>query len=167
VAWREDTDIFFTLLEMGERAGVPSWSPGAAAMYPHVPEAIVVHPVRPAPWGISLRQQRRNLYNALLFKKHPSLYRQRIQVAPPWLYYASLAALLGGGTGMLAGQPRAGVAGLVLWAALTGRFCARRLRGTSHAPRHVAEMVVTSALIPPVAVFWRLAGAVKYGVRFL
>ena len=34
-------------------------------------EAVVVHPVRPAPWGVSLRQQRKSLFNALLYKKHP------------------------------------------------------------------------------------------------
>jgi len=33
-------------------------------------------------------------------------------------------------------------------------------------PAHVAEMVITSALLPPLAVFWRLAGAVRYRVRF-
>jgi hypothetical protein len=36
----------------------------------------------------------------------------------------------------------------------------------AHTPAHVAEMVVTSALLPPLAVFWRLAGAVRYRVRF-
>jgi hypothetical protein len=54
-----------------------------------------------------------------------------------------------------------------VWVGLTGRFCARRLRGTSRAPGHVAEMVVTSALIPPLAVFWRVRGAVRFGVVLL
>ena len=58
-------------------------------------------------------------------------------------------------------------AAAAVWLVLTGRFCARRLRGTSHAPRHVAEMVVTSALIPPLCVFWRLFGALKHRVVFL
>jgi hypothetical protein len=31
----------------------------------------------------------------------------------------------------------------------------------------VAEMVVTSALIPPLSVFWRLYGALKFRVFFL
>ena len=34
-------------------------------------------------------------------------------------------------------------------------------------PRHVAEMAVTSALIPPVSVFWRIYGAVKFRVWFV
>jgi uncharacterized membrane protein YqaE (UPF0057 family) len=28
-------------------------------------------------------------------------------------------------------------------------------------------MVVTSILIPPVSVFWRLVGALRYGVAFI
>jgi glycosyltransferase involved in cell wall biosynthesis len=59
-AWREDSDLFFALLE-------------SKARIVHVPEAVVVHPIRPAPWGISLRQQRKSLFNALLYKKHPAL----------------------------------------------------------------------------------------------
>jgi hypothetical protein len=31
----------------------------------------------------------------------------------------------------------------------------------------VLEMLVTSALIPPVAVFWRVAGMLRYRVAFL
>lgn len=46
----------------------------------------------------------------------------------------------------------------------------RGARGTgSHSPNtvlHVPDMIVTSALIPPLAVFWRLVGAIRYRVRF-
>ena len=52
-------------------------------------------------------------------------------------------------------------------APLSARFCARRLRGTSHAPSHVAEMAVTSAVIPLLSVYWRLRGAWRYRVLFL
>jgi uncharacterized membrane protein YqaE (UPF0057 family) len=30
----------------------------------------------------------------------------------------------------------------------------------------VADVILTSMLLPPLAVFWRLAGAVRYRVRF-
>ena len=33
--------------------------------------------------------------------------------------------------------------------------------------QHIAEMVVTSALIPPLAIFWRVWGALKFRVLFL
>ena len=153
-AWREDSDLYFTLLEQGCRLV-------------HAPEAVVVHPVRPAPWGVSLLQQRKSIFNALLYKKHPDLYWQHIQPAPPWHYYRIVAALLLALGGALRGHRllACGATGAWLW--MTGRFCMGRLRGTSHAPRHVAEMVVTSAAIPPVTIFWRLRGALKFRVWFL
>ena len=153
-AWREDSDLYFRLLEEGRRVV-------------HAPDAVVVHPIRPAPWAISLRQQRKSLFNALLYKKHPALYRRLIQPAPPWHYYRIVAALLASGIGVLRGLRPVAAGGICAWLWLTARFCAGRLRGTSHAPGHVAEMIVTSALIPPIAVFWRIRGAIKFRVVFL
>lgn len=153
-AWREDSDLQFSLLDRGFRIE-------------RAPRAVVVHPVRPARWGASLHQQRKSLFNALLYKKFPKHYRKGIQAAPPWGYYATVgamgAALISVALGWM------GVAGgaLAVWAALTTRFCAKRLRGASRAPGHVAEMAVTSALIPPLSVFWRLYGALKFRVPFL
>jgi hypothetical protein len=56
---------------------------------------------------------------------------------------------------------------LMIWLGLTARFCLRRLATTSRSAGHIIEMIVTSVLIPPVAIFWRLRGAVKYHVAFL
>lgn len=145
VPWREDSDLHFRLLEHGYRIA-------------RAENAVVVHPVRPAPWGVSLRQQRKVVFDALLFRKHPRLYRERIRRAPRWDYYLIVLSLFAG-----LFVPSA----LFVWAALTGRFCWRRLRGTSKAPVHVAEMVVTSILIPPVSVFWRAVGALRYRVAFV
>lgn len=153
-AWREDSDLHFKLLADGRRI--------VAA-----PAAVVVHPVRPAPWGISLRQQRKSRFDALLYKKHPHLYRSRIRAGPPWEYYASVGAIAAAVAGAAARQPPLAAAGVGAWLVLTARFCARRLRRTSRAPRHVAEMLVTSALIPPLSIFWRLYGALRFRVLFL
>jgi GT2 family glycosyltransferase len=152
-AWREDSDLFFTLLERGEPLA-------------YVDEAIVTHPVRPARWGVSVRQQGKSRYNALLYKKHPQLFRERTQRSPLRNYYATVAALAGLLLGAARRQPVVVVACLTLWSALTLEFAARRLRGTSRAPSHVAEMLVTSAAIPPLAIFWRLRGAVQFRVPF-
>jgi GT2 family glycosyltransferase len=143
--WREDSDLHFRLLEAGFRVA-------------RAEDAIVVHPVRPAPWGVSLRQQKKVVFDALLFRKHPRLYRERIRRAPRWDYYLIVVLLL-----TAPFVPSA----LIVWAMLTARFCAQRLRGTSKAPAHVAEMVVTSILIPPVSVFWRIVGALRYRVAFV
>lgn len=152
-AWREDSDLQFALLERGARLGT-------------APAAVVTHPVRPAPWGVSVREQRKSMFNALLYRKHPRLYRERIQAAPPWRYYAIVAALAGVIAGGAARRPGPLAVSAAAWLALTGAFCLARLRGTSRAPAHVAEMAVTSVLIPPLAVGWRLRGALRYRVLF-
>ena len=154
MAWREDSDLHFALLE---HCIEPQY----------VADAVVVHPVRVAGWGVSLRQQRKSMFNALLYEKHPDAYSERIQPAPPWHYYRMTFVLLLAIVGLLRGQRKLALAGVVSWLWMTGGFCARRLHGTSHAPRHVAEMLVTSAAIPPVAVFWRLYGAFRFRVFFL
>jgi glycosyltransferase involved in cell wall biosynthesis len=154
-AWREDSDLQFTLLEQGHRLH-------------SCKRAVVMHPARPAPWGISLRQQRNNLFNALLYKKHPRLYRSRLQARPPWRYYAGVLALLGMPAGAFLFQSiSVTLAAAAVWIGLTGDFCRRRLRGTSRRPSHVVEMIVTSALIPPIAIFWRLWGGIRYRAPFL
>jgi GT2 family glycosyltransferase len=145
LAWREDSDLHFRLLEAGARIA-------------REPRAVVVHPVRPAPWGVSLAQQRKSMFDALLFKKHPRLYLQRIGPRVRWDYVAIVAVMF---LGLL--HPLF----VALWVLLTLYLASTRLRGTSLAPRHVAEMLLTSALIPPLALFWRLAGALRYRTRFL
>ena len=103
--------------------------------------------------GASLSQQRKSQYNALLYKKHPELYRQRVQPGPPRDYYAIVGSIVGCLLGL--GLRRPGViASLMVWARLTGGS-SRGDCGTSRRPAHVAEVAVTSALIPPLAVYWR------------
>jgi glycosyltransferase involved in cell wall biosynthesis len=154
MAWREDSDLHFTLVEKGY------------AVEP-APAALVVHPVRPARWGVSVSQQRKAVFNALLYKKHPALYRQNIQSRPPLLYYAIALALAAAVVGAALGAWSVAVAGVGVWLVLTAVFCARRLRGTSRAPRHVAEMIATSAVIPLLSIGWRLRGALRYRVPFV
>lgn len=153
-AWSEDSDLQFALMESQHHIVA-------------VREAVVVHPVRPASWGVSLRQQRNNLFNALLFKKHPTLYRRFIQDSPPWHYYVNAGALVGGVIGWVFGWGWIFLPALVIWAVTVWQFCAHRLENTSRRAAHVIEMLVTSALIPPLAVYWRLRGAIKYRVAFL
>lgn len=153
VPWREDSDLFFTLLEHKSRLV-------------YAPEAVVVHPVRPAAWGISLAQQHKSMFNALLYKKHPTLYRQRLPPVTPWHYYGIVSALITASGALASGRRRLALGAAAVWVLMTGRFCARRLQRTARTPRHVAEMVVTSALIPPLAIFWRIVGALKFRVVF-
>ena len=145
LAWREDSDLHFRLLAAGARIVAE-------------PRAIVVHPVRPAPWGVSLSQQRKVMFDALLFKKHPRLYRERIRAAPRWDYYLTVASLILGLFNPLF---------LLIWAGLTARFFLHRIRGTVRTPGHLVEMMLTSIAIPPIAVFWRIVGALRFKVAFV
>ena len=154
VAWREDTDLFFKMLEKG-------------FSLKHASEAIVVHPIRQAKWGISLKQQKKSMYNALLYKKHPMLYRERVQPKPPYFYYACVATFSIAAVALGLGLVNFGAVALSVWAGLTLSFVTLRLRGTVRNRSHVLEMVVTSALIPFLSVFWRLYGALIYRVWFL
>jgi hypothetical protein len=152
-AWREDSDLHFRLLERG-------------AKLRKEPAAIVVHPVRRACWGVSLRMQCKSQFDALLYKKHPALYRRRIRRLPPLDYYAIVLSFVVALVATTLGAWIACVLAVVVWGVLTGRFLRRRLRDASHAPGHILEMLVTSLLIPFLSIFWRLRGAVKFRVWF-
>ncbi|MDB4877744.1 MAG: glycosyl transferase family 2 [Gemmatimonadetes bacterium] len=152
-AWREDSDLYFRLLD-------------ARHWVEYVPEAVVVHPVRRAAWGVSVRQQQKATYDALLYKKHPKHYDDFVRPGRPWSYYPIVAALAGMVIGAVTGNPNVTMVCAAVWLALTLNFTLRRLRGTSRTLSHRAEMVITSALVPPVSVFWRVQGAVRHRVLF-
>lgn len=151
--WREDSDLYFGLLEKGYRV--------VAA-----PSAVVLHPVRAATWGVSMKVQRNMLFDALLYKKHRDLYRSKISQRPPIRYYVVVALLLGALLFAAGGYWKTAGFAAAAWLAWTLWFTGLRLSGTRHDAAHVAEMLVTSAAIPLLAVFWRLAGAVRYRVPF-
>lgn len=152
-AWREDSDLHFSLMQICGPVG-------------RACDAVVEHPVRPAPWGVSLRQQANVYFDALLFKKFPKLYRIKVRPRPPWLYYAVVGCTLGALLAWPAGDPS--LAWSLAGAALLGLlwFAEQRLRGASHTPAHVAEMLVTSLAIPYLAIYWRLRGALRFRVPF-
>jgi hypothetical protein len=110
--------------------------------------------------------QRKSRFEALLFKKHPELYRSKVGRFAPPIYYA-IVSMIALGTGLaIAGYALAAAICSFAWAALTLRLTIRRLRGNSLAPTHVAEMLFTSALLPPLSLFWRVEGALCFRVIF-
>lgn len=150
-AWREDSDLHFSLLD---RCGPVGWAP----------KAVVVHPVRRMAWGASISQQANVAFDALLFKKHPALFRQKVRRRPPWHYLAIVGStLVALGCALAQAWGWAGGFAALALAGILG-FAAYRLRGTAKTPSHVAEMLVTSAVIPFAAVYWRLVGAWRFKV---
>src|SRR5262249_19510421 len=132
-AWREDSDLQFRLLRDAGPVGRSD-------------RAVVQHPVRPERWGVCLRQQKNAFFDALLYKKHPRLYCERIVRSPPWDYYGIVALTLATPALWLADIGGSAATSLALAVVGVLRLAAKRLRMTARTPGHVAEMLLTSAL---------------------
>ncbi len=147
-AYREDADLGLRVLGAGWRIGTG--------------RRTVEHPVRPAPWDASLRQQRGNADDVLMRALRGPAWRDRAQAPPgrlPWHLATTgtaLAALLRPGWRRPAGAA---------WLALTTDFAVRRTLPGPRTPREVATMTATSALIPFAASWWWAAGRLTLGRR--
>ncbi len=149
-AWREDSDLHFSLIEKGFNVAP-------------IPRAIVIHPIRPARFAASIGMQKKVMFDVLLYRKFPALYRQRIRSGPPWFYLSVTLALFLAVAGFLAGESALGAAALSLWALMTLGFFIRRLGLSAFTLRNISELLVSSVLIPPLSVFWRAVGAARFG----
>ena len=154
MAWREDSEFQFRLL----KAGIPIIKVSAA---------IVVHPVRKAMWGVSLNEQKKSMFNALLYKKHPHLFRKKILSSPLWNYYGIILSFVAAVILLATSFYLTALVTASIWLFLLSKFVMKRLQTTSLSLSHVSEMIVTSLLIPFLSVFWTLYGAYKFKVFFL
>jgi glycosyltransferase involved in cell wall biosynthesis len=154
MAWREDSDLQFKFIA----ASIPVIK---------IKNAIVTHPVRKAPWGVSIREEKKGIFNALLYKKFPALYKKKIQPHPPWHYYSIVLFLILFITGLLTGTPWLYAVSGTAWLAVTIMFTMQRLSSTSHSAKHVLEMFFTSAVIPILSLYYRFYGAWKYRVLLI
>jgi hypothetical protein len=102
----------------------------------------------------------------LLYRKHRELYRRLIEPLPR-SYYAAVGGLVLALAGAAAQRPVWLAAGTALWLAVTAWFSACRLWGASKKLGHVAEMLITSAIIPVLSIYWRLRGALQFRVFYL
>jgi GT2 family glycosyltransferase len=155
IAWREDSDLHFKILD----ARIPILT---------CPEAVIVHPLRSAPWYAPLRDERKNRYDALLFKKHPTLFRERIP-AYRWLvlrYYVSVVSFFIGLLGLATGNNQVAALGLCLWLLLTLLLMSERLSGQSINGESIKAAFLTSLASPFLSVYWRLYGAFSYRVWY-
>ncbi|SOD79353.1 glycosyltransferase family 2 protein [Spirosoma fluviale] len=155
IAWREDSDLHFKII----KAGIP--------ILP-CPDAVIVHPIRSAPWYAPLRDERKNRYDALLFKEHPVLFRERIP-AYKWLvirYYVSVASLLVGLIGLLIGNSQVVGLGFSLWLLLTLALINERLDNQPITGTTLKAALITSLVTPFLSVYWRLYGAFSYRVWY-
>jgi glycosyltransferase involved in cell wall biosynthesis len=149
MAWREDSDLQFKFIQQG-------------ISIIKVADALVTHPVRKAPWGVSIKEERKGMFNALLYKKYPRLYRQKIEPTPPWHYYAITFFLVMMISGMISDKTVPRAIGMSGWLVMTAWFAGSRLRSTSHSWNHVSEVILTSAIIPVLSLFWKFYGSWKF-----
>ena len=150
MAWREDSDLHFALLDAGMRVL-------------RCPHAKVEHPVRPVRFAAGLGMQKKVMFDMLLRRKYPVLYRDRIRAHGPSFYLAVTAALVLALTLAAAGYANLALVAAGVWCALTVHFFARRLRGTARSVRNVADLALTSACIPLLSIFWRTVGWLRFG----
>ena len=155
LAWREDLDLHFKFLEIG----IPIL---------RCPEAVVVQPMHPTGWFTSLNNERKNRYDALLYKRHPELFRQRIHrsealVARQYLTVVGLVAAL---PAAAAGYWPAAAAGLAIWLIFTTLLLVKEWSAQADLLTNAKQAGATSIAAPFLSVYWRLYGAVKYRVLY-
>lgn len=138
-AFREDSDLALRITEAGHRI-----AEGRRRS---------LHPVAAADWLSGIRAQRGNFDNALMRRKHGRRWREAAGAGPGRMpaHLATFCAAL-----LALGGPRRTAS--ALWLVLTGDFAFRRYWRGPHTPAELARMVLSSMVIPPAAVIWRLAG---------
>ncbi|TDC71122.1 HAD-IIIA family hydrolase [Actinomadura sp. GC306] len=157
-AYREDADLALRAMDAGHGLVLG--------------ERRVTHPVRPAGFWASVRAQAGNADDVLMWRVHGGSWRERagegrgmlrrhVLTTAAALAAAGSPAVLRGRRGRAAALAAGGV-----WGALTAGFAHRRIRPGPRTPGEVAKMLVTSAAIPPAAVWHRVRGlAVHRGAR--
>jgi Glycosyl transferase family 2 len=145
-AYREDSDIALRITQAGHTIvrGARRCS----------------HPVATATLMSSVRAQIGNRDNALLRRKFGTGWRSAIgegrgRMPAHCLTVGAGVAVIGAA---LMGRWRTARYAAALWAALTGEFATRRFWSGPRTATEAARMLVTSVLIPPVAVWHRLCG---------
>ncbi|MDD7813384.1 HAD-IIIA family hydrolase [Mycobacterium sp. CSUR Q5927] len=150
-AYREDADIALRLTRAGGRITVGSR------------ESVHPIPARNSLWS-SVAAQRGNRDDALMRRKHGRGWRTAIGEGRGRLplHVISCGAGLLAVLGMLTGRRSMLRAGAWGWLGLTAEFALRRIAAGPRGGREIAAMVVSSALIPPVAVAHRIRGALRF-----
>lgn len=145
-AYREDADLG---LRLGDTGGLIVRG-----------ERVVHHPVRPAPWWISVRLQAGNADDAFMAALHGPDWRWAA-AAPAGRFVRHAATTAAGVAAValaLAGRRRAATVAGAGWAAATGELAWARIAPGPRTPAEAGAMVATSVALPPVATAHRVWG---------
>ncbi|WP_026924148.1 HAD-IIIA family hydrolase [Glycomyces arizonensis] len=148
-AFREDSDLALRIVDAGWRIGYG--------------ERVSTHPARPRGFLASVRDQAGNADNALMRAKHGLTWRQRSGERPARFLSHLATTGLGAAAliGALRGRRWAGAAAAA-WGVQTARFAASRIAPGPKRPAEIADMALSSALIPPAAIFWSAVGTLRH-----
>ncbi|MGI8758939.1 MAG: HAD-IIIA family hydrolase [Acidimicrobiales bacterium] len=145
-AYREDADLGLRVLDAGGRIVTG--------------QRLVSHPVRPAPWHISVGKQAGNADDALMDRLHGHRWRHRAG-APPGRRRRHLAVTAAGAIALAGAlthrRPLAG-AGAAVWAAGTAELAWRRIAPGPRTTSEMVAMVTTSLALPLAATAYWVAG---------
>jgi histidinol-phosphate phosphatase family protein len=122
------------------------------------------HPVAPTTLLSSVRAQRGNADNALMRRKFGRDWRTAVGEGPGRMP-AHLLATAAAVSAVLGAARRDGSfsgAAALLWVAVTAQFALQRFLAGPRTLGEAARLALTSALIPPVAVFHRLGGEWRF-----
>ena len=145
-AYREDTDLALRLLDAGHELRVGSRRTD--------------HPVRPASWWASVPSQRGNADDALMARLHGSDWRVRGRAPsgrlPQHLRTTAAAAVAVAAAGLR--RPLPAIAAAAVWTGHWARLWNQRRAPDRDTPIEALQLALTSAAIPPAAVWWAAAG---------
>ncbi len=155
ISWHEDSDLQFKLI----RKGIPVTK---------CPEAVVLHPVIIQAESI-LEEERQKSYNALLYKRYPDLYRQRIPQYRALMaqYTGAVLGVSAALAGTLTGHFALGLIALGLWGFLTFHLFLKRLPDGPVTLDCLKQTAAMAIAMPFLGLYWRLHGVVKYRVLYL
>jgi HAD superfamily hydrolase (TIGR01662 family) len=156
-AFREDADLALRTVRLGHAI---VWG-----------ERVTTHPVAASTsWRSSLRDQAGNADNALMRAKYGRRWRSLIETSPGRTgrhmvaTAAGMTALAAAAASRNSGPHSGGqlarlaaAAGMV-WIGLTAEFAVGRIRSGPRTAREISTVLLTSALIPPLAVAHRVRG---------
>ncbi|WP_138734426.1 HAD-IIIA family hydrolase [Modestobacter excelsi] len=149
-AFREDSDLALRVMDTGSTlTRGRRW---------------ITHPVRPVDRWVSARVQAGNADDVLMRGLHGPTWRKRADAAvgrrPRHL--AVTAAALGAAGLLVAGRPRGAALAALGWLAGTAEFAWARIAPGPRDRAEVTTMLATSAVIPPLATWHVLRGAVQH-----
>ncbi|TDD30198.1 HAD-IIIA family hydrolase, partial [Actinomadura sp. KC06] len=121
----------------------------------------VTHPVRPAGFWASVRAQAGNADDVLMWRVHGRSWRARAGEGRGLLRRHAVTTAAGLAALTAPRRPH-GMAAGAIWGVLTARFAYERIRPGPRTPEEIVKMAVTSAVIPPVAVWHRVRGLIVH-----